>query len=205
VRFPIPTDNGKTRDVSGKRIYGPDFKNRIFILCSDLWLRDGFLESVDYYVVEYSSGLLFSVSPTKQGALQDARENIRKLRADGRWLTMMRRSVPICYARRKALKLECERIWAAVEAQKTPEILPARRRKVFSKSNGQCHYCEVKLDLHGDWHIEHQTPLSRGGPDRMENMVAACVPCNIKKGTKTEEEFRSTGINAFNTSAMQAA
>ncbi|MGT2528975.1 HNH endonuclease [Streptomyces nojiriensis] len=39
--------------------------------------------------------------------------------------------------------------------------------------------------------IEHVRPRSRGGSDRVTNLVLACVPCNQAKGTARIEEFLS--------------
>ena len=36
--------------------------------------------------------------------------------------------------------------------------------------------------------IDHVMPKSRGGPDTWENLVAACTPCNNRKGNRTPEE-----------------
>jgi 5-methylcytosine-specific restriction endonuclease McrA len=38
--------------------------------------------------------------------------------------------------------------------------------------------------------IEHKTPLSRGGMNEDNNVVASCSACNREKGTKTEREYR---------------
>jgi hypothetical protein len=37
--------------------------------------------------------------------------------------------------------------------------------------------------------IEHLRPRSRGGSDRISNLVLACVPCNRAKGSKPVEAF----------------
>ena len=37
--------------------------------------------------------------------------------------------------------------------------------------------------------IDHVIPLYIGGKNTMENFVAACRVCNVKKGHKTQEEF----------------
>lgn len=182
----------KLEDVTGKRVYGQHFKNRVFLLCSVNGIRQGFLEWVQYYVVEWSSGCVLSVEETKGAAISSAREAIQRMKSEGRWVTLMRRHVPVCYGRRKARELECRRIWEQVEAMRKPIHLPPRRQKVFDKSGGKCHYCAVSLELFGDWHIEHQTPRSRGGADRLDNMVASCVPCNRSKGSKTEHEFKAS-------------
>lgn len=50
-----------------------------------------------------------------------------------------------------------------------------------------CAYCGV--DLSGSGHIEHMTPLSRGGSNSIGNIVWSCSTCNQRKNTKTAEEF----------------
>lgn len=37
---------------------------------------------------------------------------------------------------------------------------------------------------------DHATPLSRGGSDSIDNVVAACWDCNKAKRQMTEAEFR---------------
>lgn len=60
------------------------------------------------------------------------------------------------------------------------------------EQHGRCYYCDDTLVL---YHIEHKVPLSRGGIDGLENICLSCAPCNKKKYTKTEEEFRGSGCN----------
>lgn len=50
----------------------------------------------------------------------------------------------------------------------------------------RCWYCQTELDI---VHLEHKTPLSRGGSHSYENCVPSCPECNLSKGTLTEEEF----------------
>lgn len=68
-----------------------------------------------------------------------------------------------------------------------------RQRKVFPRrfrwylwcrDSGQCQYCGKAVDPRQGWHIEHVLPFSLGGPDTEDNLVVACIPCNLKKGTK---------------------
>lgn len=54
---------------------------------------------------------------------------------------------------------------------------------------GLCYYCETLLDNNGRGHMEHMTPLARGGAHVIGNICFACSRCNLKKGTKTSEEF----------------
>lgn len=72
--------------------------------------------------------------------------------------------------------------------QRTPPV-PRRRRAIFDKSEGKCHYCGCKLQLEGRWHIEHMVPRALGGRSEESNLVAACAPCNLKKRDQTDHEF----------------
>jgi len=52
---------------------------------------------------------------------------------------------------------------------------------------GRCAYCSRVAILHAD----HRTPLAHGGSNRIENILPACAPCNLRKATMTEVEFRA--------------
>jgi 5-methylcytosine-specific restriction endonuclease McrA len=57
-----------------------------------------------------------------------------------------------------------------------------------------CFWCYTPLrDESGRWRgtREHLTPLSRGGSDSIDNIVAACWPCNRDKRARTEGEYRA--------------
>jgi 5-methylcytosine-specific restriction endonuclease McrA len=51
---------------------------------------------------------------------------------------------------------------------------------------GRCGYCDAATTLEPD----HRTPLSRGGSNRIDNIIPSCRPCNTRKRTATEDEFR---------------
>jgi len=52
--------------------------------------------------------------------------------------------------------------------------------------DGLCGYCTEPLTI---YHLEHKTPLSRGGLHAWENVCLSCQPCNSRKQTKTLDEF----------------
>ncbi|MFN3597476.1 MAG: HNH endonuclease [Rubricoccaceae bacterium] len=60
------------------------------------------------------------------------------------------------------------------------------RRNVFRRDGHRCQYCGATERLT----LDHVVPRSRGGGDTWENLVAACVPCNNRKGNRTPEEAR---------------
>lgn len=55
------------------------------------------------------------------------------------------------------------------------------RPKVFSKTNGVCHYCNKNLRVENVWHIDHVWPKRFGGIDELPNLVPSCVKCNENK------------------------
>lgn len=60
-----------------------------------------------------------------------------------------------------------------------------QRQKV--RQSGRCYWCGCKLS--DDYHLDHRVPLSRGGSNGPENLVIACVSCNLSKHAKTPGEF----------------
>ena len=81
------------------------------------------------------------------------------------------------------------RVKRSADAAARPKSVPKRRREIFEKSGGKCHYCGVALALDGAWHIEHMQPKALLGSNQKSNLVASCVPCNSKKRDMTAEEF----------------
>ena len=60
-----------------------------------------------------------------------------------------------------------------------PALYPAFTRfNVFLRDRFTCQYCGDRDDLTFD----HLVPRSRGGQTRWDNVVAACAPCNLRKG-----------------------
>ena len=70
---------------------------------------------------------------------------------------------------------------------------------IYHKTRGYCRHCGKKLafgnygnrrGLRGAWQVDHGTPKSRGGTDRLNNCHPACIPCNREKGDMTTTEYR---------------
>jgi 5-methylcytosine-specific restriction endonuclease McrA len=51
-----------------------------------------------------------------------------------------------------------------------------------------CYLCLDPIQFKND-HLEHKTPLSRGGTNNQNNLDVACQRCNCKKNDKTVEEY----------------
>ncbi len=65
--------------------------------------------------------------------------------------------------------------------------LPLNRRTVFMRDEFTCQYCGRQP---GRAHLtlDHIMPRSRGGALTWENVVAACSPCNQRKGSRLLSE-----------------
>lgn len=62
---------------------------------------------------------------------------------------------------------------------------------LLKRDNWTCQYCgRKKHELDEDEILtrDHVLPVSRGGEDKWENVVVACLTCNNKKGDKTPLE-----------------
>jgi 5-methylcytosine-specific restriction endonuclease McrA len=67
------------------------------------------------------------------------------------------------------------------------------RASLLARDGCTCQYCGRRLSP-SRLTIDHIIPRSRGGSDDWDNLVVACIDCNIKKGDSTPEEARMTLI-----------
>jgi 5-methylcytosine-specific restriction endonuclease McrA len=71
-------------------------------------------------------------------------------------------------------------------------------KRIYDRTQGYCHICHKKLSFsnygsrgtRGSWHIEHSVPKAKGGTDHLNNLFAACIDCNLDKGTYTTQTAR---------------
>lgn len=61
------------------------------------------------------------------------------------------------------------------------------RREIFLRDGYVCQYCGMRTS---NLTVDHIIPRSRGGLHVWENVVAACQPCNHRKGGKSVAEAR---------------
>lgn len=65
------------------------------------------------------------------------------------------------------------------------KTVPLTRKNLMHRDKYTCQYCGK---IGGDLTVDHIMPRSRGGQDEWENVVVACLRCNVGKGNKTPEE-----------------
>lgn len=62
------------------------------------------------------------------------------------------------------------------------------RFNVFLRDNFSCQYCLDRLPTH-DLTFDHVIPRCKGGRTTWENVVTACSPCNLMKGSRMPHEL----------------
>lgn len=143
------------------------------------------LHSVRYMVLDAQRGSVLSVAETKLEALAGARRLLlaasalaKKSANDEQWRQQL--------------------LWpdgvVPLKAGTSRTAVPRRRRAIFDRCEGRCHYCRAVLTLDGRWHVEHMLPRALGGTDDACNLVAACAPCNLAKRDRTALEFVAAAL-----------
>lgn len=76
---------------------------------------------------------------------------------------------------------------------------------IYKKTDGHCHICRKKLarknygkhGTRGAWEVEHSNPRTKGGTNRLQNLLPACVSCNrSKQASSTQTARRKNGFKA---------
>lgn len=87
-----------------------------------------------------------------------------------------------CVERKRAADRERQRQYRATDWRRL-------REAVFARDGFRCVYCGC--DIEGEPHCDHVIPFSRGGGNTLDNLATACARCNIEKGDRTPDEWRS--------------
>jgi 5-methylcytosine-specific restriction endonuclease McrA len=66
------------------------------------------------------------------------------------------------------------------------------RKAVLARDSWTCQYCGHQAS---GLTVDHVIPRSRGGQSEWDNIVAACAPCNRRKGNRTPHEARMHPAN----------
>lgn len=61
------------------------------------------------------------------------------------------------------------------------------RRNIFARDNNQCQYCGKKFPT-SELSLDHVVPRSQQGKSTWENIVCACLDCNVRKGGRTPKQ-----------------
>ena len=69
--------------------------------------------------------------------------------------------------------------------------LRLNRHTVLARDGHSCQYCGHRLP-EAQLSMDHVIPRSRGGRTTWDNVVCACLPCNVRKGGRTPKEAHMT-------------
>ncbi len=87
-------------------------------------------------------------------------------------------------------QLRAPRVIRLMECDRGPrQGLRFNRRNVFARDGNRCQYCGRNYPT-SELSLDHVMPRSRGGDTSWENIVCACVACNVRKGGRTPQEAR---------------
>lgn len=87
-------------------------------------------------------------------------------------------------------QLRAPRVIRLIECDRGPrQGLRFNRRNVFARDGNRCQYCGHGFPT-SELSLDHVVPRSQGGQTSWENIVCACVACNVRKGGRTPTEAR---------------
>jgi 5-methylcytosine-specific restriction endonuclease McrA len=70
------------------------------------------------------------------------------------------------------------------EVERIKRRVKFSRVNVYRRDGFACAYCAAKLQI-SELTYDHVVPRAQGGRTAWENILTACVPCNLKKGNRT--------------------
>lgn len=105
------------------------------------------------------------------------------LAAEGDGYRACRLFCPECYKRASAsFEAELNREPEQTPVRPTREPIPAQLRfRVLSRDHFRCQYCGRSQAEGAVLHLDHVVPFSKGGPTTEDNLITACMDCNLGK------------------------
>jgi 5-methylcytosine-specific restriction endonuclease McrA len=96
------------------------------------------------------------------------------------------------YVRTVHFEIQAPRVIRLLGYDRLPrQKVKFNRRNLFARDGNRCQYCGRKFPT-SELSLDHVMPRSRGGQATWENIVCACLKCNVKKGGRTPREASMT-------------
>jgi 5-methylcytosine-specific restriction endonuclease McrA len=87
-----------------------------------------------------------------------------------------------------SMKIRIPRVIALKEFDRLPrQEVKFSRHNIYVRDGNRCQYCGHKFPS-SDLSLDHVIPLSRGGHSSWDNVVCACLACNVRKGSRMPHE-----------------
>ncbi len=91
-------------------------------------------------------------------------------------------------------EIQAPRVIRLLDYDKVPrQTVKFNRRNIFARDHNQCQFCGRKF-VTSELSLDHVIPRSQGGGTTWENIVCACVECNVRKGGRTPRQANMTLI-----------
>ena len=92
------------------------------------------------------------------------------------------------WVRTATSEIQVPRVIRLLGYEKMPKhTVKFNRRNIFARDNNQCQYCGKRFAT-TELSLDHVVPRSQGGLSSWDNVVCACVACNVKKGGRTPKQ-----------------
>ena len=98
------------------------------------------------------------------------------------------------WVRTPTMELQAPRVIRLLDYDRVPkQSVKFNRRNIFARDGNQCQYCGKKFPT-SELSLDHVLPRSQNGKTTWENIVCACVDCNVRKGGRTPKQAHMTLI-----------
>lgn len=92
------------------------------------------------------------------------------------------------WVRGASFELQAPRVIRLLDYDRVPkQTVKFNRRNIFARDGNQCQYCGKKFPT-SELSLDHVLPRSQNGGTTWENIVCACVDCNVRKGGRTPRQ-----------------
>ncbi len=92
------------------------------------------------------------------------------------------------YVRAVHFEIQVPRIIRLLGYDRLPrQHVKFNRRNIFARDGNRCQYCGQRFPT-SELSLDHVLPRSQGGGATWENLVCACLPCNVRKGGRTPQQ-----------------
>jgi 5-methylcytosine-specific restriction endonuclease McrA len=92
------------------------------------------------------------------------------------------------WIRSVSFEIQVPRVLRLLHYDRVPrQHVRLNRRNIFARDGNHCQYCGKRYPS-SELSLDHILPTCRGGETTWENLVCACVKCNVRKGGRTPVE-----------------
>ncbi len=155
-----------------------------------LYIGDYFADTLELTANQHRALRLLLLETWVRGFVANARMPTVARVDKGEWKAIAPVVLPLLATVRPRIAQSLEQLRRFDGQRLPPADWDVIRSIIFERDGYACTYCGSDKRLEGD----HILPLSRGGSNAFENLVTACKPCNLAKGSKTPEEWRQNSL-----------